>query len=118
MRKSARQQTKANLKNGTADQVEDLTDELLELLERRTEEVEGRIQSLVANDAVLAETAALLQSVPGIGLVACAMLIAEMPIMFQKFCKMFSLRTGHGKSFGFGINHPLNRKGRHHDRDA
>ena len=83
MRKSARQQTKANLKNGTADQVEDLTDELLELLERRTEEVEGRIQSLVANDAVLAETAALLQSVPGIGLVACAMLIAEMPELGQ-----------------------------------
>ena len=39
-------------------------------------------------------------------------------IMFQKFCKMLSLKFGHGKSIGFGINHPLHRKGRHHDRDA
>ena len=39
-------------------------------------------------------------------------------IMFQKLCKMLSKEFGHGKSFGFAINHPLNRKGRHHDRDA
>ena len=83
MRKSARQQTKANLKNGTTDQVEDLTEELLELLERQIAEAEERIKSLVANDAVLAETAALLRSVPGIGLVACALLIAEMPELGQ-----------------------------------
>ena len=79
MRKSARQQIKANLRNGTAEPVEDLTDELLELLGRQIAEAEERIRSLLANDAVLAETAAVLRSVPGIGLVACAMLIAEMP---------------------------------------
>ena len=79
MRKSARQQIKANLRNGTAEPVEDLTDELLELLERQIAEVEERIRSLLANDAVLAETAAVLRSVPGIGLVACAMPVAEMP---------------------------------------
>ena len=28
------------------------------------------------------------------------------------------MKSDHGKSFGFAINHPLNRKGRHHDRDA
>ena len=83
MRKSARQQIKANLRNGTAEPVEDLTDELLELLERQIAEVEERIRSLLANDAVLAETAAVLRSVPGIGLVACAMLIAEMPELGQ-----------------------------------
>ena len=38
-------------------------------------------------------------------------------IVFQKFCKKLSLRIGHGKSFGFANNHPLNGKGRHHDRD-
>ena len=79
MRKSARRQAKADLRNGAADPVEDLTGELLELLERQISEVEERIGSLLANDAVLAETAALLQSVPGIGPVVCAMLIAEMP---------------------------------------
>ena len=55
MRKSARQQAKANLRNGTADQVEGLTGELLE---RQIWEVEERIKSLLANEAVLAETAA------------------------------------------------------------
>ena len=83
MRKSARQQIKANLRNGTAEPVEDLTDELLELLERQIAEVEERIRSLLANDAVLAETAAVLRSVPGIGLVACAMPVAEMPELGQ-----------------------------------
>ena len=66
MRKIARQQAKADLRNGTAEPVEDLTGELLELLERQISEVEERIAGLLANDAVLAETAAILQSVPGI----------------------------------------------------
>ncbi len=79
IRKSSRQQAKANLKNGTADQVEDLSNELLDLLERQIAEVEERIGSLLANEAVLAETAAILRSVPGIGPVACAMPVAEMP---------------------------------------
>ncbi len=76
MRKSARQQAKADLRNGAAEPVEDLTGELLELPERRISEVEERIAGLLANDAVLAETAAILQSVPGIGPVACAMPVA------------------------------------------
>ena len=79
MRKSARQQAKADLRNGAAESVEDLTGELLELLERQISEVEERIAGLLANDAVLAETAAILRSVPGIGPVACAMPVAEMP---------------------------------------
>ena len=77
MRKSARQQAKADLRNGAAESVEDLTGELLELLERQISEVEERIAGLLANDAVLAETAAILQSVPGIGPVACAMPVAR-----------------------------------------
>ena len=83
MRKSARQQAKADLRNGAAESVEDLTGELLELLERQISEVEERIGSLLANEAVLAETAAILQSVPGIGPVVCAMLISEMPELGQ-----------------------------------
>ena len=39
-------------------------------------------------------------------------------IMFQKFCKKLSRKFGHGMSLGFTINHPLNRKGPHHDQQA
>ena len=48
-------------------------------MERQIAEFEEKIRRLLATDAVLAETAAILRSVPGIGPVACAMLIAEMP---------------------------------------
>ena len=58
-----RPEAKADLRNGTAEPVEDLSGELLELLERQTAEVEERIGSLLANEAVLAETAAVLRSV-------------------------------------------------------
>ena len=83
MRKSARQQAKADLRNGTAAQVEDLTGELLELLKRQISEAGEGIGSLLANEAVLAETAAILRSVPGIGPVVCTMLISEMPELGQ-----------------------------------
>ena len=50
-----------------------------ELLERQISEVEERIGSLLANEAVLAEIAAVLRSVPGVGPAVCAMPVAEMP---------------------------------------
>ena len=34
----------------------------------------------------------------------------EHGIMFQMFCKMLSLKFGHGKSIGFAINHPLQER--------
>ncbi len=37
--------------------------------------------------------------------------------MFQKLCKSFHEELVAASLF-FAINHPLNRKGRHHDRDA
>ena len=43
---------------------------------------------------------------------------ARLRSCFKSSAKMFSLRIGRGKSIGFVINHPLNRKGRHHDLDA
>ena len=83
VRKCLMQQNKANLKNGTAELVEDQFTEHLELVERQIAEFEEKIRSLLATDAVLSETAAILRSIPGIGPVACAMLIAEMPELGQ-----------------------------------
>ena len=50
-----------------------------EVLDRRIKDLEQRIKIHLDSDDALAETVAVLRSVPGIGLVACAMLIAEMP---------------------------------------
>ena len=83
MRKNVQLQNKAGLKSGTADPVGDLVDEHLELTARQVAEIEERIRRLLETDSVLAETAAILRSVPGIGPVVCAMLIAEMPELGQ-----------------------------------
>ena len=56
MRKGTQQQTKANQRSGATDQVKDLSNELLE---RQIAEVDERIERLLANDFVLAETAAV-----------------------------------------------------------
>lgn len=53
------------------------------LLNRQIEEVEHRIEAIVAHDAAIAETAAILRSIPGIGPVASTTLIAEMPELGQ-----------------------------------
>ena len=82
MRKNVQLQNKAGLKSGTADPVEDLVDGHLELTARQIAKIEERIRRLLETDSVLAETAAILRSVP-IGPVVCAMLIAEMPELGQ-----------------------------------
>ncbi|MDB6176155.1 hypothetical protein PAF17_01370 [Paracoccus sp. Z330] len=57
----------------------DVTDaELKGLLDRQIAELEGRIEQTMASGDDLAATAGILRSVPGIGPVASAMLIAEM----------------------------------------
>ena len=46
---------------------------------RKRKDLEQRIKACLDSDGALAETVAVLRSVPGIGLVACAMPVAEMP---------------------------------------
>ena len=53
--------------------------DLKALLDRQIAELEARIEQSIASDDELASTAEILRSVPGIGPVASAMLIAEMP---------------------------------------
>ena len=79
MCKSVQKQIKANQGDGTADPIEDLPDEHFALKSRQAVKVEERIKRLFATGAVLAETAAILRSVPGTGSAPCAMPVAEMP---------------------------------------
>ncbi|WP_134724354.1 transposase [Paracoccus luteus] len=53
--------------------------DLKRLLDTRIAEMEERIAREIASDGTLAETACILRSIPGIGPVARAMLLAEMP---------------------------------------
>ncbi len=76
-------QCKAREKHGTACDFEDFDNEFKDLMNRQIKELEQRIEILLASDAELAGTAAILRSIPGIGPVACAMLIAEMPELGQ-----------------------------------
>lgn len=53
--------------------------DLRAMLDAQISEVERRIESVIAQEETSAEKARLLRSIPGIGPVSAAMLIAEMP---------------------------------------
>ena len=82
-RKRLLAQIKAHGKMGSADMFDAMDAELKGLLDRQIAELEVRIEQTMASDDDLASTAGILRSVPGIGPVASAMLIAEMPELGQ-----------------------------------
>jgi transposase len=79
MRKRLLAQIRAHQKLGTAEMFADIDTELRARLDMRIRELEERISATVSSDETLAETAAVLRSIPGIGPVASTILIAEMP---------------------------------------
>jgi transposase len=79
MRKRLLAQIRAHQKLGTAEMFADIDTELRAQLDMRIRELEERISATVSSDETLAETAAVLRSIPGIGPVASTILIAEMP---------------------------------------
>ena len=79
MRKRLLAQIRAHEKLGTAEMFEDIDTELKAMLGHRIAELEQRIDHAIAADAEMADTACRLRSIPGIGPVASAMLLAEMP---------------------------------------
>ena len=79
MRKRHALHCKAGEKTGAACEFEDIDADLREVPDRRIKDLEQRIKIPIDSDEALAETVAVLRSVPGIGLVACAMPVAEMP---------------------------------------
>lgn len=93
-RKRLLAQVKAHEKLGTADMFADMDRDLKTLLDRQITELERRIEQTVVTDDKLAETAAILRSVPGIGPVASTMLIAEMPELGQITGEQAAALTG------------------------
>lgn len=79
MRKRLLAQIRAHQKLGTAAMFEDIDTEMKQRIDSLIKELEDRITQAIASDDRLSETAVVLRSIPGIGPVVSAMLIAEMP---------------------------------------
>lgn len=79
MRKRLKAQIGARKKQGVSADVEIMDDDLKDMLDSQIEAIERRIENVIAQVEPLAENADLLRSIPGIGPVSAAMLIAELP---------------------------------------
>lgn len=87
-------QIKAHKNLGSADIFLVMDEELKRLLDHQIAELEARIEETIASDGQLTGTANILRSVPGIGPVASAMLIAEMPELGQITGEQAAALTG------------------------
>jgi transposase len=79
MRKRLMAQIGARARQGVAADLETMDGELRALLEAQIRQLEQRITGILAQEITLAAKAELLRSIPGIGPVSAAMLLAEMP---------------------------------------
>lgn len=79
MRKRLKAQIGARRKQGISADVETMDDELKEVLDTQIDQIERRIENVIVQVEPLAAKANLLRSIPGIGPVSAAMLIAELP---------------------------------------
>jgi len=87
-------QIKARQKQGMDEPFEEMDSTLRCLLDTQVAKLENQIECLIAADDVLAQTASILRSVPGIGPVASTMLIAEMPELGQISGEQAAALTG------------------------
>ena len=94
MRKRLLAQTKARLKNGSGDALEEMDDALKALLGDQISDLEAQIETAIAADTDMADTARILRSICGIGPVASWMLIAEMPELGQNSGEQAAALTG------------------------
>lgn len=79
MRKRLSAQIYAREKQGVAGDFQELDGTLNAVLDGQISEIEQRIEQVIIQEETLAKKARLLRSIPGIGPVSAAMLIAEMP---------------------------------------
>jgi transposase len=94
MRKRLLTQTKAHLKNGSGDPFETMDCELKALLGVQIADLEARIETAIAADPGMADTARILRSIAGVGPVTSWMLIAEMPELGQITGEQAAALTG------------------------
>lgn len=93
-RKRLLMQIKAQAKLGVEDQFADMDANLKGLLDRQIAEIEAQIEHTIISDDEMLQTAEILRSVPGIGPVTTAMLIAEMPELGQITGEQAAALTG------------------------
>ncbi len=79
MRKRLAAQIGARKKQNIPADVEGMDDALKTMLDAQVGELERRIECVIAQEEISAAKARLLRSIPGIGPVSAAMLVAEMP---------------------------------------
>ena len=79
IRKRLKAQIGARKKQGIPADVETMDDDLKDVIDTQIDDIERRIESVIARVKPLAVRAGLLRSIPGIGPVSAAMLIAELP---------------------------------------
>ena len=79
MRKRLLEQIAARRKQGISADVEGMDADLHAILDTQVSDLDRRIESVIAQEETSAAKARLLRSIPGIGPVSAAMLIAEMP---------------------------------------
>ncbi len=79
MRKRLKAQIGARTRQGVSADVETMDDDLKDVLDTQIDAIERRIENVIAQLELLATKATLLRSIPGIGPVSAAMLIAELP---------------------------------------
>lgn len=87
-------QIKVRQKQGMDEPFEEMDSTLRCLLDTQVAKLENQIECVIATDDVLAQTASILRSVPGVGPVASTMLIAEMPELRQISGEQAAALTG------------------------
>ncbi len=94
MRKRLSGQIRARQKQGVAADIDDMDAELKVMFDAQIAELECRIEAAIAQEETFALKAGLLRSIPGIGPVATAMLIAEMPELGRMTAGQAAAMTG------------------------
>jgi transposase len=94
MRKRLSAQTSARKKQGISADVEDMDDALKAMLDSQINDLERRIADVLDKEPSTSAKARLLLSIPGIGPVSAAMLIAEMPELGRMTAAEAAAMTG------------------------
>lgn len=94
MRKRFKAQISARRKQGVSADVDTMDDDLLGVLDTQIATIERKIENMIAQTGQLASRARLLRSIPGIGPVCAAMLLAELPELGQMTAGQAAAMTG------------------------